>query len=478
MRSGGATGAAWVGLSFGIGLAALVGGCEIENSGRPVPPAQINFPIAIVLAGEPSVSGSPFLLVANANFDLRYAAGTLQSYALDAIEARIADRSFRCDPEAGDPCDEPGECRPEAFRPCVISDDELPSLIVSEVLLGSHMDGLALSSVGDRAYLPVRSDRGGLSWVELASGTGMLHCGSVIDQGREECDVAHRSTDETIARSAGQTLPSDPVALAVVPLATLGLGVGGDYVVMAHRNGHASLFLDDHDALTPGRPPRYLHTLAGVPNDIVTIEASPDGLVWLTSAAAVAMRASRDLVALEIALARPPDPASAQLRIARRFTLRGLDDGTDTRDVAFDEGTERLWVLARRPDAVITVDFRVPPPVPGDAPITSVHSVGVGPSRLELYRPRVGEANRTLLVASCYDARALFVVDPDLGTIATVPGIDGPFEMAIDHVRGRAYVADFRFSVIWIVDLSPLVDGGSPVVLGRLGSGHAPSVFR
>jgi hypothetical protein len=452
-------------ISIGLATAMFVGGCELGSPGVPPPPAELNFPVAVALAGQPRSAdgGRPFLLVANSNFDLRYSSGTLQSYRLDVVDALIEDAIAA------------GRCAPESYWVCEISDEQLRTAMVSEVLTGSHMGGLALGSAGDRAYLPRRSRGGGLTWVEFDAVTGVLHCGPSIEQGREQCDALHESTNTMIAASRGLSLPSDPVALTVVPRATLGLGERGDFIVMAHRNGNASLFVDDHTDVVPSAPPHFVHTLSGVPNDIVSIEAAPDGLVWLTSAASSATRASRDLVALEIV----PTSVAAELRVARRMVLRGIDDGLDTRDLALDERGERLWVLSRRPEAIVTVDFRVAPLASGEAPLGPIHSVGLGPSRLEVYRPPMGSTLvGELLLVTCYGARALFVVDPELGTVATVSGLNGPFEMAVDGSRQRVYVADFRFSVIWVVDMSPLLAGGSPLVRARLGTGHAPSVFR
>jgi len=406
-------------ISIGLATAMFVAGCELGSPGVPPPFAELNFPVAVALAGQPRSAdgGRPFLLVANSNFDLRYASGTLQSYRLDVVDALIEEAIAA------------GRCAPESYRVCEISDEQLRTAMVSEVLTGSHMGGLALGSAGDRAYLPRRSRGGGLTWVEFDAVTGVLHCGPSIEQGREQCDALHESTNTMIAASRGLSLPSDPVALTVVPRATLGLGERGDFIVMAHRNGDASLFVDDHTDVVPSAPPHFVHTLSGVPNDIVSIEAAPDGLLWLTSAASSATRASRDLVALEIV----PTSVAAELR----------------------------------------------PLASGEAPLGPIHSVGLGPSRLEVYRPPMGSTVvGELLLVTCYGARALFVVDPELGTVATVSGLNGPFEMAVDGSRQRVYVADFRFSVIWVVDMSPLLAGGSPLVRARLGTGHAPSVFR
>jgi sugar lactone lactonase YvrE len=76
-------------------------------------------------------------------------------------------------------------------------------------------------------------------------------------------------------------------------------------------------------------------------------------------------------------------------------------------------------------------------------------------------------------VVACFDARELFVID--LITMlprSVVPNLSGPYEIALDEQRQLLYVADFRSSVIRIVDLSPIAagDGEAPVqVVATLG---------
>jgi hypothetical protein len=338
------------------------------------------------------------------------------------------------------------------------------------------MDALVLNSPGDRVYLAARSASGpGLTWIQFERADGTLSCTN--DPGTELspplCDLEHRSVDRTIATGLGLTVPSDPVAIAVVPANADPTGADlGDFIVMAHRNAQATLFLDERMG-----QPKHLHTLAGLPNDIVSIEADPDRFVWLTSAAVTLQRTTREIVALQI---DAPTVGSAQLSIHRRLVLRGVDDGLETRDIVFEprdpvtDEWSRMWVISRRPESVITVDFDLMPFGFGDVPLGPVHWLPFGPSRIE----RTTVAGRTALLTTSYDARTLAVVDPDLGPIAIVPGMSGPFEMAIDHVSHRVYVVDFRFSVIWVIDLEPMERGDPPILLARLGSGHAPSVFR
>ena len=248
---------------------------------------------------------------------------------------------------------------------------------------------------------------------------------------------------------------------------------------MAHRSGAASLFLDDPAA--DGRPV-LVDVLTGLPTDIVSAELDADtGQVWLTSAAATAARATRDL----LAVAPVASGTDTRLATVDRITLAGVDDGLDTRDIVFDDRADRAWVLSRRPEAVLTLDFALSPPRPGDAPLGPTYAVGAGPSRIRRivvpFDPDGGgpiePRDRTYIIVSAYDANAVQVIDPELGLIATVAGLAGPFEMAYDESRERLFVTNFGNNTIAVIDLSPLRTGASPRLLAQLGDADPPNPF-
>lgn len=456
-------GASVAALAVALGGAA---GCDLSNPGVPLPSATLNFPIAVgVVDGEAGEGG--YLLVANSNFDVRYASGSVQSWRLDAIHDAI------------DAALETG-CGAANTSPCSILIERDPAtFLADEVLIGSHSDGLAIGPDRDRVYLPVRSGRGVLTWIDLDAATGDLSCGGGNGE-VERCDDRHRGADVADV-DRDLSLPTDPVDVAVIPSALLGGTGAADAIVVAHRNGNASLFLDDPDA--DDARPVLVDVLPGVPFDIVSAELDPEsGLVWLTSAASTATRATRDLVAIAPVVSE----TDTRLATVQRLTLRGVDDGLDARDIAFDVGEDRAWVLTRRPEAAITLDFAVVPPEPGTAPLGPIYAVASGPSRIERvvvpFDPDgqagpIAAVDRTYLVVSAYDANSVQVIDPDLGLVATVAGLAGPFEMALDASRDRLFVVNFGNNTIGVVDLSPLRTGGSPLLVATLGDADPPNPF-
>ncbi|AKF06601.1 YncE family protein [Sandaracinus amylolyticus] len=447
-------------------FAIAIAGCDLDNPGVPLPAATLNFPIALaVVDGAPETNDDDYLLVVSSNFDVRYASGSVQSWRLAELQTAIDDAVAGVD-DLGVDCGEDG--RPA----CEIQIEERPEVFLQdEVRIPSHADGIAVGPSEDRIYLPVRSGRGGLTWIDLAD--GLFGCGE-----GDACDDLH-NTVAVAPVSRELSLPTDPVALAVVPRDLVG-GGDADAIVIAHRNGSGSLLLDD----LRGQPTLF-DVIDGLPTDVVSAEMDPEsGAVWLTSAPP-SSRPTRDLVAV----APIVSDVDTRLAVVNRITLAGLDDGgtgSDTRDIAFDVGVDRAWVLARRPEAVITVDFRVPPVAPNLAPLGEIFAVASGPSRLERvvvpFDPDGDEGpiparERTYLLASCYDANNVSVIDPELGLIATVAGLAGPFEMAYDATRELLFVINFRNNTIGVVDLSPLRTGASPRLIAYLGDPDAPSPF-
>lgn len=437
-------------------VAALVfaaGACDLSNPGVPIRPADVNFPIAVsIVSDDPEAR---FLVVANSNFDLGYSSGTLQSWDLRAIRAAI-------DAQVGTGCGGVDEA------PCIIpiEDNEGAGFIADEVQIGSHADGLVYAPLRNRFYLPVRSGRGVLTWVDFSAGNGTFECGS--RSGRvPACDDFHRGAD--VADSATTlTVPTDPVAVAVVPGSLLGPSANADAIVVAHRSGRASLFVDDPALLRP----EFTDVIDGIPNDIVSAVLDPEtGWVWVTSAAAAQSRASRELVALAPVIA--PEVGGAELTVTRRLRLSGVDDGQDTRDIVFEPGTERAWLLSRRPESVITLDFAIEALGPGLLPVSDIFAVAAGPSRIK--RWVIG--GRTFLIVTCYDANNVSIVDPELGLVATIAGLAGPFEMALDEERHWLFVTHFRNSTLGVIDLSPLLSNESPRLIATLGTSDPPTPF-
>ncbi|MBX7194727.1 MAG: hypothetical protein K1X94_21915 [Sandaracinaceae bacterium] len=429
-----------------LGSLCAVVGCQVDNAGVAPTPGALNFPVAVAVT--PESGGRQFLLVASSNFDLRYNAGALHSFDLAGMRAAIAS------------CAEP---------PCTFED--LSSYMVSEVLIGSYTSGMAMSPRGDRVYLAVRSEVD-LSWIDFDPASGALSCEGAGQP--ESCGDRRRTTDVATTCGRTLTLSGDPVGLVAGSVGELtGESSPLDYVVMVHRNGRASLFLDRMVGASP--EPWLVHTTDGLPLDIVNVSYEPTShLVWTHTASIIGTRQTRNIGFAGVAY-DSASPECSSVFSAGVLPLLGIDDGFDTRDSAFAPDGSRAYVLARRPEAILTIDLESQPLFPGQAAIDRVSAVGYAPSRLD----RLEMSGRSYLAATCFDDRKVWFVDAETGaTAGAVPGFQGPYELAVDQAGSLVWVVDFRDSVLRAIDTAPLADGREPRLVATFGRVRPVQVLR
>ena len=418
-------------LAWVFPVVAVLGGCSVDNPGVAPEAEQINFPIAIALRPGDRPS---HLFLANSNFDLRYNAGSVQSFDLEAVGAALEGCS------AGAPCEL----------------DDVGLLLTDEVFIGSHAAGMDISPDGDRLYLAVRSDTN-LTYVDVGAG-GTLECGQQGNPGR--CSEDFRRGNEAIASERGIALPGDPVGIVATELRDLGYDAEGDAILMAHRSGRVSLFLEQTEG--PAVAPALVHVVSGLPEGLVNLSLDRNGFAWAPSANVAQL--GRVGVAID---AETSDLMDSFVFDLGSLALNGIDigrGGGDTRDVAFDPrpDVDRAYVLSRRPEAVLIADRTNASP--GDVGVVDVVPIGIGPSRLAIAELDLAADGsppdlRTLLFASCFDTREVWIVDADFGeAVNIVRGLSGPFELAVDVARRYLYIVDFRASVVRVADLRPMLD--------------------
>jgi hypothetical protein len=452
--------------SLSIACAVALTACDIPNPGIAPASATLNFPIALALTQpDPSSHQSAFLVVANSNYDVRYNAGTLLSLDMGTIASRIAqvqaDRSTCTNAEA----------QTDATRECQLG--EARDFLVSEAWIPSFAAGLVLSPQGDRFYIPARA-AANLAWVDVNPATGVLACDQA--QGSLRCsDARHTPLIETGCAGRDLTMTGDPNAVTVTTLDTLtgnAADADRDVVLMVLRNAQAALFVDRRGSDAAHRIPVRTHVLTGVPSDAINAELEPNtGLTWVSTSSPVAQRATRLLARIGVAW-NDVQPECSAAFLAPPVVLDALATGFDTRDVAWTHDGRFAHVLSRLPESIITIDQNGTPFFSGGASISEIHDVGFGPSRLRSVTLAEDTPDRTeLLVASCFDGRAVWVMHTDPVDVATVvPGFDGAYELAIDRGRGWAFVGDFRTSVIRIIDLNPVLRGEPATLIGRIGT--------
>jgi DNA-binding beta-propeller fold protein YncE len=398
--------------------------CTLNNAGEEPPEKKLYFPVAVALS--PTTDGSPprYLFVANSNFDVKYSGGSLQVYDLNALDSAIRKK---------------GKC--SANRSGVI---ENSCVFKEEVLTDSFAAGLAVSAQSNRIYIPTRADTN-LTYIDFDQTQPpgkMLKCGQ--GSGRR-CSRDYERGDESVANELNLTIPRDPIGIVVRP----GPESGEEEVLLAHRGGEVSLFVSDKSG------PLLKHVLTGLAPRVTGIALNPsDGFVYLTNT---------DVENVEmkflsrVGVAYPSEGAPfTYLYNAGIVELNGFSYERDTRAVAFSASLpEEAFVVTASPSALAVVDLNTQHSGSGETLVNKAVETGTGASRITL--GTIGNDQRLFAFISCYESREFYIIDVASATpVAVVHGFSGPFEMALDSARQYVYVADFRSSVVRIIDLTPI----------------------
>ncbi len=468
---------------------AISGGC-VNKDGEDLVPGLISFPIAIELSKDETDGAPKYIYVTSSNFALQYNSGNVQSYDIEKIlegiaagcvgagiaeaclesdfEGNINDPACECDPETDADCVAipPDRCSivpsqlqfgdPGAALRLIPVDD----LILGEVLIGSFSDGMGVAPDGRRIYVPVRSDAN-LTYIDVNE-QGQLACGGEFGQ-RHSCDAAYRSgSAEQVNPSVEDLyLPPDPVDVYVGNLAADFAPPGseedqafrGDYVLMAHREGAASLFFDQ---LRPGGPepqkrPRLAASLEDLAPEQVTITYQPEAKrAWIPSALSTQVT--------RVGIGIDGDPTQSYLFDAGTLFVTGLDAGTSNRDIRFDPRPDRnlAYIVSRSPEALVVARTNV---AGGDLNMLGQVSVCRDPSRVQLAEVPARGDTVVLAFVSCFLSRRVEVIDTDrLQGVTTLSNVSGAFEFVLDGARLLMYTADFSTSVLRVASLQPIVD--------------------
>ena len=330
-------------------------------------------------------------------------------------------------------------------------------LIRGEVAIGSFSDGLGVSTDGRRVYVPVRSDAN-LTFIDVNE-EGQLNCGGEFGQ-RHTCASPYRSGSAEMVNPRVQlNLPPDPVDVYVGDLAADFAAdpddpaFRGDYILMAHREGRASMFFDQ---LRPGGPepqkrPRLSATIDELAPEQVTITYEPGAKrAWIPSAE------TPQIVRLGIGI--DGDPTQSYLFDGGPLLVSGLDTGRSNRDIRFDPrpGRNLAYIVARSPEALVVARSDV---AGGDLNMVGQIPTCRDPSRLQV--AEVPARGDTVLLAfvSCFLSRSVQVIDADsFQGLTLLTNISGAFEFVIDAPRRLIYIADFSTSVLRVADLQPIID--------------------
>jgi hypothetical protein len=191
----------------------------------------------------------------------------------------------------------------------------------------------------------------------------------------------------------------------------------------------------------------------------VNIRENPtDRTLWMPSHDVSADRPDNFVARVAVGV-DATSPLDSYLFDAGTLVLSGVNDGEDTRDVAFErraDGSQWAYVLSRRPEALVIVDLDQT--TSERMFIHDLVSLGFGPSRIELAQIPVGTlgATETVVFVSCFDSGDVWAVVPRLRRVVSIArDLSGPFEIEVEisSTRKRMYVADFTSSVVRVINL-------------------------
>lgn len=506
--------------------------CVFGTEGRPPDPEQIYFPTGVAVS-----AGRTALYVANSDFDLKYAGGTIQLFDAAALRQAVgplvsalaeSTPAKEACTRAGlstndDPYLNPGPC--EAFP--------VGPFLRRTVFVGAFASRLSLSynpdGAGARLWSPVRGDPS-LTYIDVdddraASGATPEFRFDCNADSEGFCGNDHRVGRNTDGSLRGLRLPPDPVGTAI--------SMNGDAVVSAHPTQTAtSLVVNAWDG-TPYLS-YFATNYANGPSDltslprprIVDVASSSVTSFGYRETFVLAYRGASQLDLVEYFPDGGSIPPRPFLVRAQQVALSISSANVDSRGIAVSDSERRaceaacgtdggsveclascaenvplkLYVANRTPATLLvgrvhTELVRKTTSDGGKGPITAAYHrvvmhgaipLETGPSNVRIGQV-VSESGQLTerIFAVAFDSRAVFVVDPHLDAVeAIVRTGRGPQDIAIDSgtVDGKAYsfayVVHFTDSYLGIVPLDLRLSSTYGQVVASLGAPLPPAEAR
>jgi DNA-binding beta-propeller fold protein YncE len=410
----------------------------------PGPPTRDPYcPVALVVP-----QSDDALVLASANADLKYGAGSMQAYDLDVLSQLVAGwQAGRGTLPAG--CVQSPTRVGVAVCPSTVNGARAAYVLPTAVQIGnfaSAMAGQALASGKTRIFAAVRGDPS-ITWVDWDPATKSLDCSS-SGSSFPRCDAAHRLDN----------LLDDP-DLGAVTSEPFGVGVDapGESVIVTHLTTGTLTLLH---APASGDQPIIADILTGIwaPNSfgiITAVDAAvrhpgdPSHLFYVTSRSEARVNEVRVV---------PPTEAGAEPRLvlARSFFYAPAPagDGTagDARGLAFTADGDRMVMVSRSPNSLITFDTSLDA---GGRPLDQmVGQVEIcsQPSELSLYEL----VDRRLAYVSCFSSGEVWVVDLESQSLSgVIPVAPGPSALAISSGHKLGFVAEYGNDTVTVIDLDP-----------------------
>ncbi|MEI9939608.1 MAG: hypothetical protein WDO69_20510 [Pseudomonadota bacterium] len=417
----------------------------------------------------------------------------------------------------------PGRC--QSLDP-VHPQDESASVLVDAVGIGAFATDVIWRTSPDaspdnpsRLFVPVRGDST-LHWIDLHDGHFACGQNGSNDNG---CDERHRAGDSTSEADNPDQLeqPAEPYAIDAT--------AHGDFVAITNQTtGSVSLYAN---AWSPNGGPRLVSILGNLSLSPVAIAALPEVEVAAGLPPAVGFLVAYR-TAPEIDLLRVRDEATDTDTALANYTRYALREAAsvpitanslnfDSRGIAIDDSERQLdyqacraaagacapgadpgqcqnclraahqpevYVASRAPASLLVGAMTADLSFSGTNELPSfTDSVALtaGPSRVILgdvkvpgtrYRDDAGpyDLERRVFVV-CFDSRRIFVYDPKRRLIEAIVNTGrGPYALAVDRVRGLAYLGHFLDSYLGVISLDQRFPQTYAAIVASVGAPKSP----
>ncbi|MEW5854494.1 MAG: hypothetical protein AB2A00_37305 [Myxococcota bacterium] len=148
--------------------------------------------------------------------------------------------------------------------------------------------------------------------------------------------------------------------------------------------------------------------------------------------------------------------------------LREQVGALDVRGVAYSAARQKAYAVTKTPPAVVELDMRRIWDGSPTGRATRIAQIGKEPSVVALYEPANGPS---LVLTASFRDDVLLVLDMDtLEVVAALRDIgDSPFEIAVDNARSLAFVSNFNDDTVAVVRLPQDAQDSRLFVAARLG---------
>ena len=422
----------------------------------------------------------------------------------------------------------PGRCKSvEPLAP----QDGTPSLLHDSVGIGAFATDViwranpnADSAFPSRIFIPVRGDAT-LHWIDLQN--GRFSCGQTGGDDNS-CDDLHRSGDSTSDNIDQLKQPAEPYSVDVT--------VDGKYAAISNQtSGSVSLFANDWSS---NGGPKLVSILGGLPYGPVAVAALPEIEFANGARPApgflVAYRSAPQIDLLRVRSDAADTGTSLvnytryELSRAGSASISANSLGFDSHGIAIDDSQRAkeyaachqtagdcdlaqdpvqcsidlqkclravhqpsVFVSSRSPASLLVGALTSDTSLAGTNELPSFSDsipLTFGPSRVILGDVKVWgsaqseqqdafgpyELERRVFVV-CFDSRRIFVYDPKRRAIEAIVSTGrGPYALAVDSVRGLAYLGHFTDSYLGVVSLDQRFPQTYATIVASIGAPKPP----